>query len=118
MKKVALSELKDDLSKCLRLAETEEIVITRHGRPAGILMGFACEDDWFDYQLENDPRFLKQIEQARESLRNGKGVKIEDVAKVKLNKAMNRSTLAFRQGLRGLGDHGLGTSKVKDRTKG
>ena len=58
MKKVALTELKDDLSKYLRLAEKEQIVITRHGRPAGILMGFASEDEWFDYQLENDPPFV------------------------------------------------------------
>ena len=40
MKEVALSEVKDDLSKYLRLAETEEIVITRHGKPAGLLVGF------------------------------------------------------------------------------
>ena len=79
MKKVALSELKDDLSKYLRAAEKEEIVITRHGKPAGILVGFASEDEWFEYQLENDPRFLQRIERARESLRNRKGVKIEDI---------------------------------------
>lgn len=79
MKKVALTQLKDDLSKYLRLAEKEQIVITRHGRPAGILMGFASEDEWFDYQLENDPDFLKRIEQARTSLRNGQSVKLEDV---------------------------------------
>jgi len=35
MKKAALSEVKDDLSKFLRMAEKEEIVITRHGKPAG-----------------------------------------------------------------------------------
>jgi len=61
------------------LAEREEIVITRHGKPAGILVGFASEDDWFDYRLEHDPRFLKRIAQARESLRDGKGVRLEDV---------------------------------------
>ena len=83
MKKVALTKLKDDLSKYLRLAETEQIVITRHGRPAGVLTGFASEDDWFDYQLENDPRFLKRIEQARASLRSGQGVKLEDVTTTK-----------------------------------
>ena len=83
MKKVALSELKDDLSRYLRSAEKQEIVITRHGRPAGVLVGFASEDEWFEYQLENDPRFLLRIEQARESLRHGKGVRIEDVAKAK-----------------------------------
>ena len=47
---VALAEVKDDLSKYLRLAVDEEIVITRHGRAAGILIGFASEDDWFDYR--------------------------------------------------------------------
>jgi prevent-host-death family protein len=79
MKEVALSEVKDDLSKYLRMAETEEIVITRHGKPAGILVGFASEDDWFEYRLEHDPRFLKRIEQARESLNRGKGIRIEDL---------------------------------------
>jgi len=78
MKKVALSEVKDDLAKYLRIAETEEIVITRQGKPAGVLMGFASVDDWFDYQLENDGRFLKRIAQARQSVRSGKGAKFED----------------------------------------
>jgi prevent-host-death family protein len=79
MKQIALSEIKDDLSKYLRLAETEEIIITKHGRPAGILVGFASDDDWFDYKLEHDPRFLQRIARARESLRAGKGVKLEDL---------------------------------------
>lgn len=79
MKKAALSEVKDDLSKFLRLAEKEEVVITRHGKPAGILIGFESEDDWFDYRLENDPRFLQRIESSRRSLRYGRGVRLEDV---------------------------------------
>ncbi len=40
MKKVALSEVKDDLSRYLRLAEKEEVIITRHGKPASLLIGF------------------------------------------------------------------------------
>jgi len=80
MKKVALSAVKDDLSKYLRWAEKEEVVITRHGRPAGILIGFESEDDWFDYRLENDPRFLRRMERARQSIRAGHGVRLEDVA--------------------------------------
>lgn len=83
MKKVPLSEVKDDLSKYLRLAEKEQVVITRHGRPAGILVGFASEDEWFEYQLENDPRFLKRIEQARASLGSGRGMRLEDLASAK-----------------------------------
>lgn len=78
MKRVALSEVKDDLSKFLRLAEKEEVLITRHGKPAGVLIGFESEDDWFDYRLEHDPRFLRRIEAARRSLRSGRGVRLED----------------------------------------
>lgn len=80
MKKVALSAVKDDLSKFLRWAEKEDIVITRHGRPAGILIGFESEDDWFDYRLEHDSRFLRRMESARRSLRAGHGVRVEDIA--------------------------------------
>jgi prevent-host-death family protein len=79
MRPVDFNEVKDDLSKYLRLAEKEEIIITRHGKPAGLLVGFASEDDWFDYRLENDPRFLARIERARKSLRAGRGVKLTDV---------------------------------------
>ena len=56
MKIVALSELKDDLSKYLRL-----------------------EEDWFDYRLETDPRFLERIANARANLKAGRGVRLEDL---------------------------------------
>ncbi len=79
MREVPLSEIKDDLSRFLREAETQEIVITRHGKPAGVLIGFESEDDWFDYRLENDPRFLRRIDRARKSLQALRGIKIEDV---------------------------------------
>jgi len=79
MKEIPLSEVKDDLSHVLREAEKQEIVITRHGKPAGVLIGFKSEDDWFDYRLENDPRFLRRVKEARESLRAGRGVKLEAV---------------------------------------
>lgn len=79
VRRVPLSELKDDLSRFLREAETREIVNTRRGKPAGVLIGFGSEDDWFDYCLENDPRFLRRIEGARKSLRAGRGVRLEDL---------------------------------------
>ena len=71
---MALAEVKDDLSKFLRLAAEEKIVITRHGRPAGVLIGFASEDDWFDYRLEHHPEFLRRIADARAAFREGRGV--------------------------------------------
>jgi prevent-host-death family protein len=79
MKKVALSDVKDDLSRYLRLAEGEEIVITRHGKPAGVLIGFKSEDDWFEYRLQSDPRFLARIEAARQSIRGGRGMPLEKI---------------------------------------
>ena len=79
MKEVPLSEIKDDLSRFLREAEKREIVITRHGKPAGILSGFESEDDWLHSKVENDPRFLERVEQARKSLRAGRGTRLEDL---------------------------------------
>jgi len=80
MKQVALSKAKDNLSGYLHSAEKKKIIITRHGKPAGVLIGFNSDEDWFDYRLENDPRFLQRIESARRSIRKSKGVKIEDLA--------------------------------------
>ena len=79
MKRVALSKMKDDLSRFLRLAEKEQIIITRHGKPAGVLIGFKSENEWFEYRLENDPRFLKRIAAARRSIKAGHGVPVEDL---------------------------------------
>jgi prevent-host-death family protein len=79
VRQVPLSEVKDDLSHFLREAEKQDIVITRHGKPAGVLIGFKSEDDWFDYRLENDPRFLQRIAKARKSLRAGRGVRLEQL---------------------------------------
>ena len=66
VKEVPLSEIKDDLSRYLREAETQGIIVT-------------SEESWFDYRLEHDPRFLQRIEQARNSLRAGGGIRLEDV---------------------------------------
>jgi prevent-host-death family protein len=79
MKMVALSEVKADLPRYLRLAEKEAIIITRNGKPTGILIGLADDDDGFDQRLENDPRFLQRIATARASVRAGNAVRLEDV---------------------------------------
>jgi prevent-host-death family protein len=81
MKKIPLSKIKDDLSRYLHLAEGEEIVITRHGKPAGVLLGFGSEDDWFDYRLEHDETFLRRVDKARADIRAGKGIRIEELPK-------------------------------------
>jgi len=74
VKKVPLSKLKDHLSEYLHDAQRAPVVITRHGKPAGVLIGFDSEDAWFEYRLENDPKFLKRVEQARAGIRKRKGL--------------------------------------------
>jgi prevent-host-death family protein len=72
--------VKDDLSRYLRLAARGEIVITRHGRPAGVLIGFQSEEDWLEYQLERNPEFLRRIARGRAEIAQGLGVRLEDVS--------------------------------------
>ena len=79
MRAVALAKAKDDLSKYLRLAVDEEIIITRHGRPAGVIIGFESDDDWFDYRLEHHPEFLRRIAASRAALAQGQGIRLEDL---------------------------------------
>jgi prevent-host-death family protein len=79
VRQAALAEVKDDLSRYLRLAESEEILITRHGKPAGVLIGFESEDDWLDYRLEHHPEFLQRVSAARQALREARGIRLKDL---------------------------------------
>ena len=79
MIKVPLAAVKDALSDYVKKAANDEVLITRHGKPAAILIGFADEDDWFDYRLEHDERFLKRIAESREQARSGKFKRLEDL---------------------------------------
>lgn len=81
MIQVALNEVKDDLSRYLRLAETEDVIITRHGVPAGLLIGFEDPEDWWEELLLRNPRFQERIDQSRQSLRAGQGVTLAELRK-------------------------------------
>jgi prevent-host-death family protein len=77
MVQVPLNKVKDDLSRYLRMAEKEDVIITRHGVPAGMLVGFEDPEDWWEELLLRDPRFKARVAQARTSLREGKGITLE-----------------------------------------
>jgi antitoxin (DNA-binding transcriptional repressor) of toxin-antitoxin stability system len=79
MKEVALAEIQSDFSRYLELAENEEIIIINNGNPMGILICLQSDDDLFNYRLENDSRFLKRIQKSRQSLHEGKGIKLDDL---------------------------------------
>ncbi len=44
-----------------------------------MLIGFENEDDWFDYRLEHHPEFLRRVAEAREALKRGRGIRLEDL---------------------------------------
>jgi len=44
-----------------------------------VLIGFASEDQWFDYRLEHHPEFLRRIAEARAALREDHGIPLEDI---------------------------------------
>ncbi|MBI2433629.1 MAG: hypothetical protein HYV26_12250 [Candidatus Hydrogenedentes bacterium] len=55
------------------------MLVTIHGRPAAVIIGFETEDDWLEYRLLQDERFRERIEQARQQYRAGKYVVLEDL---------------------------------------
>lgn len=79
MKQVPIDEVENDLSGYLQVAEKESVIITRDGQPVGILIGLEDTEDWWEELLLRDPRFEAEIAQARQSLREGKGISIEQL---------------------------------------
>jgi hypothetical protein len=57
-------------------------VMARIDRKSGmkeVPVRLARKEDHSEYRVENDPRFLRRIEQARASLQAGRGVRLEDI---------------------------------------
>lgn len=79
MKQVPIDEVKNDLSGYLQIAERESVIITRDGQPVGILIGLEDAEDWWEELMLREPHFQVEIAQARQSLKEGKGVRIEEM---------------------------------------
>jgi prevent-host-death family protein len=79
MKTHTMTEAKNDICRIIREAEKDGVVITRHGRPAAIVIGFHDEDEWFEYRLEHDEKFLRRIAKARREIREGHFVTLDDL---------------------------------------
>lgn len=81
MKQVSIEEVSQDLPGYLQVAEKDYIVITREGVAIGLLIGLEDSEDWWEELLLQNPQFLKRIEKARRSLREGKGISLEQMRK-------------------------------------
>ena len=80
MIKVPLSRVKDNFSEFIKRAGKEEVVITIHGRPAAVIIGFEDEDDWLEYRLLNDERFLARVSRSRRQYKQGKYKTLEELS--------------------------------------
>ncbi|MGH8672800.1 MAG: type II toxin-antitoxin system Phd/YefM family antitoxin [Burkholderiales bacterium] len=68
MKVVPIREAKASLSSYVDKAQTERVLITRHGRPAALVIGVQGEE-LEDLLTMGNPRFWEMIEARRRSAR-------------------------------------------------
>ncbi len=64
MKSVTVRDLQKKVKECVDDSQEDRVVITRHGKPAAVLVGVEGED-WESVVLETDPRFWKLIRARR-----------------------------------------------------
>ena len=75
MKKVSLSEAKMKLNGLVEVvsATDEEIIITKNGRPAAVLVSSNEFDSWKEtLAILSDPTLMKEIKQGLKALRKKK----------------------------------------------
>jgi prevent-host-death family protein len=64
MKTVALREAKQSLSGYVAHAQRERVLITKHGKPAALVIGVSGQDIE-DVLLQQDPDFWRLVEERR-----------------------------------------------------
>jgi prevent-host-death family protein len=64
MKTIPVRDLQKRIKECVDQAQLDRVVITRHGKPAAVLVGVEGEE-WEDVVLQTDPAFCKLIRSRR-----------------------------------------------------
>ena len=64
MKTVTVRDLQKNVKDCVDKAQDDRVVITRHGKPAAVLVGVEGEE-WEAVVLQTDPKFWKLIRARR-----------------------------------------------------
>ena len=64
MRTVTVRDLQKQVKRCVDDSQADRVVITRHGKPAAVLVGVEGQD-WDAVVLETDPRFWKLIHARR-----------------------------------------------------
>ncbi len=64
MKTVSVRELQQHVKACVSAAQRDRVVLTRHGKPAAVLVGVEGKD-WEQVTLGTSPEFWRLIERRR-----------------------------------------------------
>ncbi len=64
MKTVTARDLQKKVKECMDISQEDQVVITRHGKPAAVLVGVEGRD-WEDLVLQTSPTFWQLIEDRR-----------------------------------------------------
>ncbi len=64
MKTVSVRDLQKNVKECVDTAQDDRVVVTRHGKPAAVLVGVEGED-WEAVVLQTDPAFWRLIRARR-----------------------------------------------------
>lgn len=64
MKVIPLGKAKNELSAYVDVAQNDRVLITRHGRPAALIIGVEGEE-FEDLMTRSDPEFWRTIEARR-----------------------------------------------------
>jgi prevent-host-death family protein len=73
MKTASIADMKARFSAYIRQSEKGPVVITRKGRPVGVLLGVKDEDEIEQLILGYTPRLRPLVEAWEERIREGKG---------------------------------------------
>lgn len=64
MKVIPLGQAKNDFSAYVEEAQHDRVLVTRHGKPAALIIGVAGEE-FEDLMTRSDPEFWRMIEARR-----------------------------------------------------
>jgi len=81
MKIASVADVKTHFSAYLRSAERNPVIVTRGGKPVGVLLAIDDEEELERLVLAYSPRFRTLLTAARQRIQVGGGVRHEDLWK-------------------------------------
>ena len=79
MKMASVADIKAHFSACLRAAGRGPVVVTRSGKPVGVLLAVEDEEELERLPLAYSPRLRMILDAARQRIRAGAGIRHEEL---------------------------------------